>query len=371
MGSEYEESRDIISNLPDELLCHILSFLPTKFAVGTSILSKRWRYLWASVPILDFDDELWLNPSTLVELEERIIMFQNFVDGVLRHSEVSCIKKFRLGYRDNNLDSVYSWICIALERRVQELDLHLLIDWGVELPPMFFICKTLVVVKLSCALFLDIPTTVWLPSLKALHLKSVEYSDDDSIQKLLSGCPVLEELVIEREERDNQWVVNVSNPSLKILRIFFFTDGFAHPYEQEDQDYKVVVDAPNLEYLSITDYLSKDYFVKDLPSLVKAFIDVEQDSEEFEESPHNGGISYHGPIYELLGRISNVKCLSLTGVTLDVSFLCPPILPTFHNMTCLEFLFIGGFNWDFLPNFLHSSPNLEALVIETVCKYPM
>ncbi|CBI32913.3 unnamed protein product, partial [Vitis vinifera] len=348
MGSEYEESRDIISNLPDELLCHILSFLPTKFAVGTSILSKRWRYLWASVPILDFDDELWLNPSTLVELEERIIMFQNFVDGVLRHSEVSCIKKFRLGYRDNNLD-----------------------NWGVELPPMFFICKTLVVVKLSCALFLDIPTTVWLPSLKALHLKSVEYSDDDSIQKLLSGCPVLEELVIEREERDNQWVVNVSNPSLKILRIFFFTDGFAHPYEQEDQDYKVVVDAPNLEYLSITDYLSKDYFVKDLPSLVKAFIDVEQDSEEFEESPHNGGISYHGPIYELLGRISNVKCLSLTGVTLDVSFLCPPILPTFHNMTCLEFLFIGGFNWDFLPNFLHSSPNLEALVIETVCKYPM
>ena len=222
MGSEYEESRDIISNLPDELLYHILSFLPTKFAVGTSILSKRWRYLWASVPILDFDDEL-LNPSTLVELEERIIMFQNFEDGVLRHSEVSCIKKFRLGYRDDNLDSVYSWICIALERRVQELDLHLLIDWGVELPPMFFICKTLVVVKLSCALFLDIPTTVWLPSLKALHLKSVEYSDDDSIQKLLSGCPVLEELVIEREERDNQWVVNVSNPSLKILRIFFFT----------------------------------------------------------------------------------------------------------------------------------------------------
>lgn len=66
--------------------------------------------------------------------------------------------------------------------------------------------------------------------------------------------------------------------------------------------------------------------MKDLPSLVKAFIDVEQDSEEFEESPHNGGISYHGPIYELLGRISNVKCLSLTGVTLDVSFLCPPIV---------------------------------------------
>lgn len=176
MDSKFEQRRDRISNLPDALLCHILSFLPTKFALATSILSKRWRYLWKSVPILDFDDDLLLNrnAATPAELEERTIMFLNFVDRVLFHSDVSSVQKFRLLYYGSRLDSVYSWICTALGRRVQELDLNFIMLHGdIELPPMSFISKTLVVVKLWHAIFLDIPSTVWLPSLKILHLRSV------------------------------------------------------------------------------------------------------------------------------------------------------------------------------------------------------
>ncbi|XP_058752407.1 putative FBD-associated F-box protein At3g50710 [Vicia villosa] len=47
---------DRISRLPDDILSHILSFLTTKKAVRTSLLSKRWTDLWQSCDTIDFTD---------------------------------------------------------------------------------------------------------------------------------------------------------------------------------------------------------------------------------------------------------------------------------------------------------------------------
>nr|VDD30703.1 unnamed protein product [Brassica oleracea] len=49
------QSGDLISSLPDEILQQILSLIRTKFAIRTSILSKRWRHVWLDTPSLSFD----------------------------------------------------------------------------------------------------------------------------------------------------------------------------------------------------------------------------------------------------------------------------------------------------------------------------
>ena len=74
-----DDYQDIISSLPNSLLTHILSFLPIRDSVLTSILSSKWRPLWTLVPVLD------LNQVGLVERcsEEKSENFK-FVDIVSR-----------------------------------------------------------------------------------------------------------------------------------------------------------------------------------------------------------------------------------------------------------------------------------------------
>ena len=189
---------DRISTLPDSVLCHILSFLETKQAVATSILSNRWKYLWLSVPVLDF------SITRLTDKDDNF-RFNDFVYSVLlsRDATVS-IKSFRLyviyDYNEHvtlRIPSFTKWINIVLQRGVEYLDLHVDIYGWPILPNTIFNCTTLVVLRLnffwidpSCS------SVLLLPSLKTLHLQFTTFPKHQDFMSLLGNCPNLEDLLI-------------------------------------------------------------------------------------------------------------------------------------------------------------------------------
>ncbi|XP_059631951.1 F-box/LRR-repeat protein At4g14103-like [Cornus florida] len=334
-------NKDRISNLPDPILCHILSFLPTKFAVATAILSTRWKFLWASVPILDFNDSISLYwPGIMFRNPRERHSFMNFVDRVLmlRDNELN-LDKFNLDCC-GNCDStrVSKWVCFAARRNVGEIKLSLNLRHPFHLPPSFFMCNTVVVLQLNWKILVDVPENVSFSSLKVLQLNGVEFWRYECLEKILCGCPVLEDLVI----RNCKWVrgccLNVFGSALKNLTL-------------HSQAYRIVVDAPVLEHLDIKDYSSESILMKNLCSLVKANVDV--------ASITVGGNKFS----DLLWGFSNVKFLSLSGATMEaLNFAYDYTLPTFHNLTRLELTVDGWKGWNLLPKLLASSPILEVLV---------
>lgn len=108
---------DIFSGLPDELHSHILSFLPMKTAASTSLLSRKWRYLFACNPNLVFDNH---KVST---------SFINFVDRVLALQGNSPVHKFSLIIKDDDRANpvvpirIFTWILNVLRRGVSDLNL--------------------------------------------------------------------------------------------------------------------------------------------------------------------------------------------------------------------------------------------------------
>ncbi|KAG2298246.1 hypothetical protein Bca52824_034718 [Brassica carinata] len=177
---------DMISSLPDDVINHILSFLPLKESAQTSVLSKRWRILFAFSSNLDL----------LEYKNDARRRFTKFVDGVLAVSGNSPIKKFTLSCRHSSRTN--RWTRNMLNRgSVLDLDLHLGID-DVHLPSEIFACKTLVELKLTGFCIKELPDDALLSALKKLFLKSVQFDMSlchvCAFEKLLSACPVLEEL---------------------------------------------------------------------------------------------------------------------------------------------------------------------------------
>jgi hypothetical protein len=186
---------DIISSLPDEILCHILSFLPTKLAFATTLLSKRWLPLFYSLPVLDFQHKTPYNDRyytflRLCRFMDNIMLSPLSANTALKKFSLDC--DYYLGY-DNH---ICLWLEAAKQRRVEEFHLSFGLD-SIRVNANIFISQTLVVLKLEKLRITSDTSCVHLPSLKTLHLKLVSFDNQNECINFLSACPNLKDLHVE------------------------------------------------------------------------------------------------------------------------------------------------------------------------------
>ncbi|XP_010441286.1 PREDICTED: F-box/LRR-repeat protein At5g35995-like [Camelina sativa] len=339
-------SRDFISSLPDEVLGKkILSLLPTKLVVSTSVLSKRWRNLFLFVDKFDLEDSTSLRNDGFSDFMEKTVALL-LSNCPIKRLTLNCL------YEQS---SVHRWIRSALQRGCLELKLQCPYGHSLDIG-IFSSSNTLVKLTLSSYLtclrgYVPLEEgTVFFPVLKTLSLGA----DPALYNWLISGSPVLEELFI-RDVGDGDdpptWTRSVVSASIKRLTILFHLPYNTEPYEDD-----VEIKTPNLEFLDYSALLSDDFDVGNLDSLAEARLDL-----RLWELPTT---RQFGDVTNLVAAIRNVKTLQLSSGSLEAFYYCCFTMPVFDKLLHLSIVSDKENGWHALPRLLLKSPNLQTLAIK-------
>ncbi|CAH2069704.1 unnamed protein product, partial [Thlaspi arvense] len=251
---------DRISHLSDDLLLRILSLIPVSDAISTSILSKRWRSLWKKMQKLEYDENSRPNIGS--------IGFVEFCGRSLQLHEAPLLKTLNLNIC-NHSDSIDSLLFPSIRSTLLEISITSSHYSPIRFSSNLNVFQTLVVMKLQEQILVDVSvdSPVCFRSLNALHLTRVRYSCDQSLSRLLSACPVLEDLFLERLCRGDKFLT-ISVPSLQRLYIIK-QDGSSY-----DDEPRFEINVPSLIYLMIDDRQGSFDFTEDMPKLVEANVSV-------------------------------------------------------------------------------------------------
>ncbi|KAK9733888.1 hypothetical protein RND81_04G098900 [Saponaria officinalis] len=341
-------SLDRISSLPDELLGHILSFLPTLNAVQTSMLSTRWRYLFTLTTNLSFDEPQYFRfldkPSSKG--------FKRFINGVLALHIVTPIQKFSLKFRrtyehDYQHQHLLVWISAAILKGVKHLELDMS-SREISLPNCIFYSQTLVTIDITTVIHkldLKVPGLVCLPSLRVLKLDNVTFLDGESIKRFFGGCSQLKELVLLDCELGTEYV-DLSALALEKLTLFWCRGHLE-------------INAPNLTNLSYlcswpNDGVDMTFLLKNPCS--PSTLEVGFRSYEF---------SGHIPqfVLSLIRGAQNARELILTFDALKLlTRVDNNQLPTYAKLESLYLDYCCYDTWKCVTFWLANSPQLKTIV---------
>ncbi|CAL9224358.1 unnamed protein product, partial [Arabidopsis halleri] len=301
---------DKISGLPDDLLVKILSFLPTKEAVSTCVLSKRWEFLW-----------MWKLPIHRAPVIERLRLHLNW----LSHTTPKDINR---------------WVEIAISRSVSVLEIDYYSKNENLFPSSLFTCKSLVTLNLKWVALIDVPSMVNLPSLKTLELETMSVVVGKSLQQILSNCPVLEDLSLNFSYNGNLREFTIIIPSLKSLSLFLLCNYNLNRYE---------IDTPSLKYLKLVYWNHREHsLIKNMPKLKEAYVDV--------------GYSNLKILNSAIGSVISVKRLTICSVVTSLHFSTASCR-SYSQLEHLNLCVCKTYSWNLLGQLLKDSPTLRVLNI--------
>ncbi|KAH1240954.1 putative F-box/LRR-repeat protein [Glycine max] len=323
---ESKAGQDRISELPDDVVYHILSFLTIKEAIATSLLSTRWRFLWTMLPSLHID------------CSKPIMKLYHSVDVFLGLFRTQKISRFHL--RCNNdccLSYAEEWVNAVVSRKVEHVNISLCMCRSIIFRfPHLFICTTLVTLKIEGLFPFSIPYDVHLPNLQIFHLHVNALLSFPSINKLISGSPALELFDLKQNWWESQLKILLKHNS-QVIQVFHHS-SFYGLVIQDDRDY---------------DFISNCMYTHRWPNILKAKVCL---------TVHHCAKNLYANqiVSNILQGLCNVEFLSLGDFReeMDPSILD---LPNFENLVELR-LFLKNADSLFLE-LPAKCPKLEVLEV--------
>lgn len=318
----------MLSDLPDDLIRRIMSFLYARQAVRTCVLSRRWRDLWRSLTRINADFcEFKGDTRTWVGDKAR---FEKFLSALLlRRDPVLLVDKF--------------WLrCPSCSFGVCSLDANLWISHVLQLQAPVLDVRSVGISRLNQAVFTS-------QYLRRLALSSVVLSKG-FFNQLEMGCPELECLFLRDCHIHDH---HISSQTLKILTINISDFSFVDKYD-------CCISTPSATALTLFGPQGRVPLLQDMASLVSASVYVANDFSNFGTAVD---------VHRLLTSLSGVKYLALdfdgvneVQITNENNMQWCPEFIDLVSLTlgswCLESNFYG------LTVFLQNSPKLEKLTLK-------
>jgi hypothetical protein len=198
---------DRLSALPDDILREVVSRLPVTDAARTTALSRRWRGVWHSAPLVLVDSHLLpaetdaLTPAQVPRPDALCVIFAVSRILAAHPGPFRCVH-LTTSYTGDFPRLLALWLKLLADNGVQELVLASRpssLDLDLQLPAALFRMATLTRLYLGLWKFPDtagLPRAASFPNLRELGLCSV-FIERRHMDFILSRSPVLEVLCLQ------------------------------------------------------------------------------------------------------------------------------------------------------------------------------